>query len=268
MSGKEFADNGPMTPTRRSTGHGFVCGGLLAAALLLSAFVFAQPSLLPDIDPQRLASEEDAQAALSAVGREREQWAYQLRERERACYERWLINACLADVRTERQAVERRFDDIEVAAVEVLRRARNLERNQQEALRIEDSRRSADAARAASAPAAGGAEAGAGSRTPRSVQGPQDVRDEQARRARAASDRVQRQRENEAKRREMQQREGRAADKAAERNKALAETEQRLRARAEAADRRREEVRRRAAEREAEAAREAARRDRRAGPTQ
>ena len=217
--------------------------------------------VLPDVDADAPMDATRARALREPVRIAREDADDALVRERIACYRRFFVNACLADVRTRERLVRARLDHIEVTVNRVLREAdaRALNERTAEALADraaradEDARRRDENRRAFDARAAS-AEAG---RAQRAAEAPELERRAAANRA----ERARRQAESDARRVEAERRAAGAPERAAARERALdaqrRDTEARDAREAAQRARRREE----AARREADARRREAERD-------
>ena len=120
---------------RRSAGAGRASRLVaLACALALLAWPPAQAEALPE--PAGIVSVEQADEALARVAVAREEAAEHRYQSLLACAERLWVNRCRVAVETEHRRARERFAALERRAREVLREARNLERNQALAERL------------------------------------------------------------------------------------------------------------------------------------
>ncbi|MFT3804136.1 MAG: hypothetical protein QM766_23345 [Burkholderiaceae bacterium] len=109
------------------------------AALALAGCASGPPAIvppeqvLPEFDPVLIVEPAQADAALSAVDRDRAQRTPVWQRREYDCYDRFLTNRCLAAVKDERRAIELRYKHIEVRARQVLRNQRAFEASERKA---------------------------------------------------------------------------------------------------------------------------------------
>ena len=78
-------------------------------------------TLLPEHDPALIDSTDKARAALAEVDKQRQRMQASWRRREYDCYQKILVNGCLADLGSDRRGIERRFKSIEVKARQVIR---------------------------------------------------------------------------------------------------------------------------------------------------
>jgi hypothetical protein len=107
-------------------------------------------SVLRAFDVSRPMDVETAQTARTAAGRAREETDDALLRERIACYRRFLVTRCLADVTSRQLLVESRINAVEVAANQSLRDNAALELNQRTA-RTLDERAAARATEAANA---------------------------------------------------------------------------------------------------------------------
>jgi hypothetical protein len=98
------------------------------------------PSLAPDIAPLPTGTSQ-AEDSLRLIAQRREAHEREWRQRQRACYLRFLVNPCLEALRVDRLAAVRQFDALEFAARQALREAAATERNRREADRLANDRR-------------------------------------------------------------------------------------------------------------------------------
>ena len=87
--------------------------------------------ILPLYDPPRISDAIVAQEALAASAAEKALQAYQIREQEIACYKRFFLNACLADVVSQRRQIDARLRSIDLAAQATIRQERATIKNEQ-----------------------------------------------------------------------------------------------------------------------------------------
>lgn len=106
----------------------------LAGALALLVWPPAHAEALPE--PAGIVSVEQADEALARVAVAREEAAEHRYQSLLACAERLWVNRCRVAVETEHRRARERFAALERRAREVLREARNLERNQALAERL------------------------------------------------------------------------------------------------------------------------------------
>lgn len=207
-------------------------------------------AVLPGIDPESLAGDTRAARAAQETVRAARIEVQDTATRERiACYRRFLVNACLADVDRRARMAEARLDGIEVAANQSLREAAALELNRQAAARNaeRDASAAADAAgreenrRAAQAREAAAEEA----RAAREREAPVLIRRTEANRA----ERARREAENATRREEAARREGEERANIAARERAIESNRRREEARAAKELERREQGREEAARR-------------------
>lgn len=110
---------------------------LLGALLLLGS----PPGLAQTLpDPASITSTAQADDALARVEAAREEAAEHRYQSLLACAERLWVNRCRLAVETEHRQARMRFASVERRAREVLREARNLERNQALAERLAEAR--------------------------------------------------------------------------------------------------------------------------------
>jgi hypothetical protein len=110
----------------------------LVGALLLFTSLSGHAQMLPD--PATITSAAQADEALSQVAVAREEAAEHRYQSLLACAERLWVNRCRLAVETEHRQARARFAAVERRAREVLREARNLERNQALAERLAQAR--------------------------------------------------------------------------------------------------------------------------------
>jgi flagellar biosynthesis GTPase FlhF len=111
----------------------------------------APEAVLPDVDPEAPIDVARAGALRDVVRTAREDALDALVRERIACYDRLLINGCLADVQARERAVRSRLDRIEVAVNRTLREAAAFEsyRREAEAIAAREREAEADAARRA-----------------------------------------------------------------------------------------------------------------------
>jgi colicin import membrane protein len=80
-----------------------------------------RPDWLEAHDPATILEREAAEKALEQIGLVKPKVMRQLLIEERACYNRFFVNTCLAEVETRRKDYERRYGAIEVRARQVIR---------------------------------------------------------------------------------------------------------------------------------------------------
>jgi len=123
-------------------------GAALLACALLALGLGAGPSgvradadaqaaaTLPQFDPAAPMDPDTARQALAAVRDERQRqqarWALEGFD----CYQQFLLNRCLANLKAQRIAIERRLNAIQVGAQQSLREDAALRRNEREAQRL------------------------------------------------------------------------------------------------------------------------------------
>jgi len=107
-------------------------------------------SVLKAFDVSRPMDVETAQVARTAAGRARDETDDALLRERIACYRRFLVTRCLADVTSRQLLVESRINAVEVAANQSLRENAALELNQRTARTLEE-RAAASATEAAKA---------------------------------------------------------------------------------------------------------------------
>jgi len=135
--------SGPVSSGPAVTGQavrGQMVTGLasLVGALLLFTSLPGHAQMLPD--PATITSAAQADEALSQVAVAREEAAEHRYQSLLACAERLWVNRCRLAVETEHRQARARFSAVERRAREVLREARNLERNQALAERLAQAR--------------------------------------------------------------------------------------------------------------------------------
>ena len=124
-------------------------GLLLLATVACSSTGLPDPTrLAPDpVDPKSILTAfdlsapmdvETAKAANEAAGQARDEADDALLRERIACYRRFLVTRCLADVRSRERLVDSRIDAVEVAANRVLRENTALELNRRAAIAIEE----------------------------------------------------------------------------------------------------------------------------------
>jgi hypothetical protein len=105
-------------------------------------------SILTAFDLSAPMDVETANAAIKAAAQARDEAGDALLRERIACYRRFLVTRCLADVSSRERLVDSRIDAVEVAANQVLRESTALELNRRAAIAIEE-RAAASAAEAA-----------------------------------------------------------------------------------------------------------------------
>jgi len=194
----------------------------------------------PPVDPKSILTAFDlsapmdvdtAKTAIKAAAQSRDETDDALLRERIACYQRFLVTSCLADVSTRQRLVDSRIDAVEVAANQVVRESTALELNRRAAIALEE-RAAASAAEAArtldnlkafEARTASAEKA----RIEREREAPELERRAQAARA----DRERREKDNALRRYEAATRAAQDAVFAAEREKRLEENRLRLQAR-------------------------------------
>lgn len=132
------AGPGPGAAGLRLFRVGLLALGVCAALVSPGAQCAPAPLPLAEFDAGRLRDVAHANEALDAAAREREILGRRWNARERECYDRVLVNACLADLSAERRAAEKRIREIEIAARAVLRAADARRTSEQEAARADE----------------------------------------------------------------------------------------------------------------------------------
>jgi len=107
-------------------------------------------TVLTAFDLSRPMDVETAQVARKAAGLARDETDDVLLRERIACYRRFLVTRCLADVMSRQRLVDSRINAVEVAANQSLRESAALELNQRTAITLEE-RAAASAAEAAKA---------------------------------------------------------------------------------------------------------------------
>jgi hypothetical protein len=198
-----------------------------------------KPQPLP-VDPKSILTAFDlsapmdvdtAKAAIKAAAQSRGEADDALLRERIACYRRFLVTRCLADVTSRERLVDSRIDAVEVAANQVLRENTALELNRRTAMALEE-RAAASAAEAARTldnlkAFEARIESAEKARIEREREAPELERRAQALRA----DRERREKENALRRNESATRAAQDAVYAAEREKRLEENQLRLQAR-------------------------------------
>jgi colicin import membrane protein len=227
-------------------------------------------AVLPGVDADVPMTVERARTLREAVRIAREDAEDALLRERIACYRRFMINGCLADVRGRERQVEARLDRIEVAVSRTLREADAFELNRREASEIEVRERQADEDAARREENRRAFEEKVSSAQAAQAQREADA---PALERRAAANRAERERrdaENAAGRAEAARRAAGDAERAAARARELEAREREARARDEREAAQRARRREEAAQRELDAQRREAERERRpwrgAGP--
>ncbi len=116
-----------MRPAGRFSGIGqLLCAGAAALGALLLLHGCASPpvaSLLSVPEPAAIHDRDQADAALAAAAASRAELLPQWRQRERDCYARFFVTACLDKLGVERREAEYRLRRAEIRARAVLREA-------------------------------------------------------------------------------------------------------------------------------------------------
>lgn len=105
----------------------------LSACAVMPDFGAPPPPALPDWTPARITDAASAQAALDAAAARRAALEADWQRQEFACYRRFRINGCLADVRSDRLVRGNELDRLEIAARAMLRDIDAIERNREAA---------------------------------------------------------------------------------------------------------------------------------------
>lgn len=203
---------------RRRTETTRIAGGFaVAAAVGLLAGCVGLPRAasvpadgwLPGWTAARIATADDARAALRAVDRQRERLGHVWSERERACYARFRVNGCLADLRGDRLHAQDALDTIAIAARARLRQEDAVARHADEADRLAQEaaaagQREYDRARAAA------------ERARRQAEFEERERQQQADQAARMASQPERSRRAQARQAEVDERARRAAERAAQ----------------------------------------------------
>jgi colicin import membrane protein len=92
--------------------------------------------VVPGIEVGAPIDRQSAQAALALVAERRAAFEAEWAQRRIDCYRRFLVNPCLGDLRQDRVAAERQFEEVELAARQALRDDAAYERNRREAQRL------------------------------------------------------------------------------------------------------------------------------------
>lgn len=87
-------------------------------------------AILPLYDPPRIQDSFVAEQALIASAAEKELQAYQIREQEIACYRKFFVNSCLADVTAQRRQIEARIRAVDLAARSTIRQEQAIAKNE------------------------------------------------------------------------------------------------------------------------------------------
>jgi colicin import membrane protein len=88
-------------------------------------------SLLPQLNAATIRSELQAERALEVTANYRQNLAYVVRQDEIACYAKFFVNSCLAEVEWLRRQKEARLRNIDVLAQSVIRGQRAIEKNRE-----------------------------------------------------------------------------------------------------------------------------------------
>jgi colicin import membrane protein len=102
----------------------------------------SDPPPLPGIDLEPPIDRASAQEVLRRVAERRAAYEIEWAQRRAECYRRFLVNPCLAELRQEQRATQRRLEAVEVAARQALREDAAYQRNLREAQRLEQERAS------------------------------------------------------------------------------------------------------------------------------
>jgi hypothetical protein len=127
---------------QQRSGGALLAGGLLALVLVagparVRADADAQAAaMLPQFDPAAPMDADTARQALAAVRDERQRQQARWAREGFDCYQKFLLNRCLANLKEERIAIERRLNAIQVGAQQSLREDAALRRNEREAQRL------------------------------------------------------------------------------------------------------------------------------------
>ncbi len=109
---------------------------VVGVVCVLLAHTALAGGLLPEFTEQALRNPQTARAALQATQAERGKLAPQWRARERACFERYLVEACRAEVLGERRAASTELDGIDRRARATLRHEAAIEKSRKLAERL------------------------------------------------------------------------------------------------------------------------------------
>jgi colicin import membrane protein len=224
-----------------------ICRVTLSSLMLLATVACSTTGLPsatrpepPAVDPKSILSAVDlsapmdvdtAKAAIKAAAQSRDEASDAFLRERIACYRRFLVTRCLADVASRQRLVDSRIDAVEVAANQVVRESTALELNRRTAIALEE-RAAASAAEAARTldnlkAFEARIESAEKARIEREREAPELERRAQAARA----DRERREKENALRRDESATRAAQDAVFAAEREKRLEENQLRLQAR-------------------------------------
>jgi colicin import membrane protein len=88
-------------------------------------------TLMPQLNAKTIQSEPQAERALEATANYRQNLAYLVRQDEIACYAKFFVNSCLADVDWSRRQKEARLRNIDVLAQSVIRGQRAIEKSRE-----------------------------------------------------------------------------------------------------------------------------------------
>jgi colicin import membrane protein len=124
-------------PQARAQGEGGLESERAAAPVSDGAPRIEPLRVLGSVDPEREMSPDEARALQSAVREAREDSADGLLRERIACYRRFFVTACLADVGRRERQVRARLDRLEVAANRTMREHSALELNARTAAELE-----------------------------------------------------------------------------------------------------------------------------------